>query len=310
MTTEDVLFSPADAKPCSAREYINRQFRHESITFLRKCLNGFYHRDLPGAFRINTAECIRSYYNGKREKMRNWAQSITWDQLIYGNASYQDPRTATGQFVLLDDCVVWSGPGEPRSRLLNRLQKAVTDCVPPGGVVVEMGSGDGRNLLYLKRLFSDRTFIGLEVSPSSVKIAQDFSIQFGLPVTFVETDLSLGTPVDLQGVSADLVYSCHTLQMMPRIFSQALKVSMNLSRKHIILFEPVWELWPWNKRGIISRIRCLNTDQARGIMAAISQLSASTGWRLTKAERLKVCSSPFIEPSEIRLEIIERTQSS
>jgi hypothetical protein len=309
MTLKTTILCQAGAQPCSASDYINRELRYETVNFLRKCLKGLYRWDLQGAFRHNTPEINRSYYDGKREKMQNWANGMTWDHLIYGEASYQDPRTATSRFVLLDDHVVWSVPREPRSRLLKRLQEAVSDCVPSGGTVVELGSGDGRNLLYLKSLFGDRNFIGLEISPSSVKIAQDFSVQYGLPVKFLEFDVSSEIPVDFNGVSVDLVFSCHTLQMMPRIFSQGLKMSLNLSRKHVVLFEPVWELWPWNRRGVTSRIRCLNNDQARGIMSVISQLTASTGWRLTKAERLKAASSPFVETCEIRLEKIESTRN-
>lgn len=305
MSTESATLGQDGSEPCSASEYINRELRNETVTFCRKCLKGLYCWDLPGAFRHNTAEINRSYYDGKRQKMRNWVLGLTWDDLILGDASYEDPRTAKGRFVLLDDRVVWSGTREPRLRVLERLQEAVSDCVPPGGVVVEMGSGDGRNLLYLKRLFGDRTFIGLEISPSSVQIARELSVQYGLPVTFLASDVSSEIPVELKSGSIDLVFSFHTLQMMPRIFSRALKISLNLSRKHIALFEPVWELWPWNKRGITSRIRCLNTDQGRGIMPAISELTVSTGWRLTKAKRLKVGSSPFVETCEIRLERIE-----
>ena len=296
--------SAADPAPCSPGEYLNRELRNETIAFLRKCLKGLWQRDVSSAFKHNTPEINRSYYDSKREKMRSWTEGMTWDQLVYGNASYEDPTASSSRFVLLGDRIVWSTIREPRVRLLASIERAIADCVAPGGTIVELGSGDGRNLLYLKRRFGDRTFIGLEISPASVKIAQEFSSRYGLPVTFIEGDVAKDLPQLLRNLHVDLVFSCHTLQMMPRLVRQALRLMLGLALTHIVLFEPVSELWPWDRRGIVSRIRCLNADQARGIMHAISETTDRTEWRVTKAERLKLGSSPFTEPSEIRLQKI------
>jgi SAM-dependent methyltransferase len=298
------LVREVDPAPCSANTFMRQQLQTEALTFVRKCLKGLYHRDLAGAFRHNSPSVSRSYYDENRRRMRNWASDITLDQLIYGDASYQDPRVATGRFVLLNDRLVWANSSRPRSCVLERLRKIVDDCVGSHGRVVELGSGDGRNLLHLRSLFPDRTFVGLEISPNSVQIARELSGRYNLPVTFLEADVSQGIPAELPLGSIDLVFSCHTLQMMPRIFEQALKATLDLSRKHVVLLEPVCELWPWNIRGIASRIRCLNADQARGIMSAIARLTKATAWRLTRAERLKAAANPFAETCEVRLERI------
>ena len=297
--------SEAGAAPCSVGHYLNRELRNETIGFLRKCVKGLWQGDVRGAFRHNTPEINRSYYDGKREKMRSWMDGMTLDQLVYGNASYEDPGTSTSRFVLLGDRIVWSTIREPRVRLLARIEQAIADCVAPGGTIVELGSGDGRNLLHLKRRFGDRTFIGLEISPVSVKVAQEFSTRYGLPVTFIEADVTKDVPQLLRKLDVDLVFSCHTLQMIPRLLRQALRFVLGIALTHIVLFEPVTELWPWDRRGIVSRIRCINTDQACGMMHAILETTARTEWRVTKAERLGVASNPFIEPFEIRLEKIK-----
>jgi len=254
-----------------------------------------------------SSETVCARYDELRQSIHGWAQAMTLDDLAFGNASYEDPRLEKGLFVLIDDHIVWSKVNESRSRILKTLEEAVRDCVPPGGLVVEFGSGDGRNLLHLKRIFDDRSFIGLELSPKSVEVAQQLSLLYGLQAAFYECNVCSDIPAELKMCKADMVFSCHTLQDMPRIFRQALKNMLSISRKHAILFEPVSELWPWNRRGVASRLWFLNADYARDVMSAISKVTDSTGWRLTHARRLGFASSPFSETCEIRLERRDET---
>jgi len=302
MSSEVATLTQAGTQPCSAEKYLNRTLARHLAMFLRKCLRGLYHVNLRAELMTHSPGSVCSTYNELRQKVRSWTQSMTLDDLVYGNASYEDPRTEKRLFVLLDDRIVWSVVREPRSRLVGKLEEVVRSCVPPGGLAVEFGSGDGRNLLHLKRVFPDRSFIGLEISPDSVGLAQELSNFFGLPLAFHECDVSSDIPPDLQTRKADMVFSVHTLQDMPRIFYQALMNMINISQKHVILFEPVWELWPWNRRGLASRLWCLNNDYAHGLMSAISKLTDSTAWRLTHAERLHFASVPFSETCELRLE--------
>ena len=52
--------------------------------------------------------------------------------------------------------------------------------------MVELGSGSGRSLLFLKKRLPDRRFVGLELSPVSVQMARRLSEKFALPVDFVQ----------------------------------------------------------------------------------------------------------------------------
>ena len=64
---------------------------------------------------------------------------------------------------------------------------------------------------------ADRRFIGLELSPVSVTLAKRLSERFGLPVGFFEANVCQPLPAAVPR-DADLVYSSHALEMMPRTF--------------------------------------------------------------------------------------------
>lgn len=290
-----------DFQPCTAKEYLNRELRRLLFNVIKKFIRYFYYHDFHRMFAARIPENVLSRYDTLRNNQRSWASAITLDNLVYGNASYEDPCQEKRTFILIDDCIVWSDIREYRKRVVARLEENIRNFTSPGSVVVEFGSGDGRNLLHLKQILGNRDFIGLEFSPNSVSLAKDLSVRFRLPVTFDVWDVTSDIPESLKKLKADTVFSCHTLQEIPRTFHRALRNMLNIANKHVILFEPICELWPLDKRGIASRLEFLDKDYSRGIMTAISELTESTSWKLTYAERMRCCSSPLHETCEVHL---------
>ena len=60
--------------------------------------------------------------------------------------------------------------------------------------------------------------------------------------------------------SFDLVYTRHTLEQMPKIFQAALAEIFRVSKGHVVLFEPTYELGT-----ITQRLKMLSSDYVRGI---------------------------------------------
>lgn len=105
--------------------------------------------------------------------------------------------------------------------------------------ILEFGSGFGRNCLLLKRDFPHAKIIGLELSPISVEVSQAAARRFGMAVDFRVADV---TSLDERTCpTADLVFSCHALEQMPRIFPKAVKAMFRTKSRWIILVEPVVE---------------------------------------------------------------------
>jgi ubiquinone/menaquinone biosynthesis C-methylase UbiE len=68
--------------------------------------------------------------------------------------------------------------------------------------------------------------------------------------------------------SFDLVYTRHTLEQMPTIYKEALDEIIRVSKRHVILFEPSYEL-----ASMAQRIKMHNSDYVRGVMGFLKKRS-------------------------------------
>jgi hypothetical protein len=58
------------------------------------------------------------------------------------------------------------------------------------GVIIELGCGSGRNLLYLKKIGVQNELVGFELSPVSVDLANRAAKTFNLDVNFATADVT------------------------------------------------------------------------------------------------------------------------
>lgn len=180
---------------------------------------------------------------------------------------------------------------------LTPLTAHVGSSTDPGDTVVEFGCGDGRNLIYLQRALPDGDFVELEPSEVSCALARRLAERFDADVTIHEADVTAELPAALPARSAALAYSCHALEQMPRIFGRALANMAVVSRNAIALFEPVPELWPWNRRGVVSRLRVGAIDRMRGLTGAAARLAGGGEWTIETARRLGYASTRSTRPA-------------
>lgn len=66
--------------------------------------------------------------------------------------------------------------------------------------------------------------------------------------------------------SFDLVYTRHTLEQMPTVFEKALDEIFRVAKKHIVLFEPSFELG-----SLTQKVKMINYDYVRGIPAYLKK---------------------------------------
>ena len=245
-----------------------------------------------GAWR--TPAAVSVLYDGMRQPAFERRDALSWDELQYG-------RAPAGTTILVGDRLARGSYREPRTVNLARLTAHVEACTRPGDTVVEFGCGDGRNLLYLQHALPGRTYVGLELSAVSCALARRLAERFGGDVTYHQADATDALPAALAPRSAALVYSCHALEQMPRIFGRALAHMAEASRDAIVLLEPVPELWPWSPRGMVSRLRVRAIDRLRGLVDAARALAAGGEWTVVTARRLGAGSNPLNETCEIVL---------
>lgn len=239
-----------------------------------------------------TPDRVRVEYDGERSSLAERVAGMAWEDVVYGDASRLD-------FVLEDDRIVWGTMVAARGRNLARLETIVrsTPAEPP--LVVELGSGTGRNLLYLKRAFPALRCVGLELSPVSVALARALAERFALDVEFHVCDVTQELPIGPR--SACIAFTCHALEQMPRLFPAVLARMAECATQAIALLEPVPELWPWNGRGIASRLRARALDRLRGLVPVVRRMERGGEWRVISAERLRSGSNALNETCEVLL---------
>lgn len=108
--------------------------------------------------------------------------------------------------------------------------------------IIEIGSGDGNNLIFLAREFKDRNFIGLELSKTSVALSSEAAKKFGVNnVKFHVADLSNPKTFEKYIHENSFVFSMHCLEEMPRIFKIPLLILQEKRVRNIVLIEPAYQ---------------------------------------------------------------------
>jgi SAM-dependent methyltransferase len=132
--------------------------------------------------------------------------------------------------------------------------------------VMEFGCGTGRNLLAIKRQRPSVRCIGLELTAPSVKLSTMAGEFYGLPILTHLADVT--KPLNMEPV--DVCFSVQALEQIPdshKVFEQMIA----LSRKAVVLFEPIVELYPLTVRGLAARLRAIHLDRLRGLYSWIRE---------------------------------------
>lgn len=88
--------------------------------------------------------------------------------------------------------------------------------VPPGGSVLEMGCGTGRNLVAVSRHHPGARLYGFDISSEMLKSARRTVERSGLDIRLAEGDACVFDPEEAFGLARfDRVYFSYTLSMIP-----------------------------------------------------------------------------------------------
>jgi SAM-dependent methyltransferase len=160
-----------------------------------------------------------------------------------------------------------------RARLLV-LMRAI-DMLRPRSVL-EIGCGNGLNLLTLACCFPETRFAGVELTEGGFAVARSVQEDAELPEVLrrfspepivdprahrrVEFHLASAADLPFANGAFDLVYSSLALEQMEQVRTQALTEMARVSRFHTLMLEPFWEC---NDRGL-RRDYLLTRDHFRG----------------------------------------------
>lgn len=245
---------------------------------------------------VRTPKSVMDIYNTetREEYWKEDPSDLSWEDLVY-----HDPQTQA--LILLNDRIVKGTPAQTRHFMLNALEERIKQYLydAPSGMryVVEFGCGTGRNILYLKRRLPDVDFIGLELTPKNVDLARAAAHKWDIDVQFYQSDVSAELPPNLPRTIA-ISFSYLALEQMPRIFPNVVEQMVSLANRAVLLYEPCYEMYPLNMRGIVSKLRIIYSDYIRGLPHYLKM----KGYKIDVARRLGTAVNPFNEPCEIVLD--------
>jgi SAM-dependent methyltransferase len=242
-----------------------------------------------------TPQTVKVSYDQQRKELLDKYESIDWNTYVFFPDDLED-------FYLVDDKISWGKLSVPRKLLLDRIVEKVKTRTSAGAYVLEVGSGDGRNINYLGKTFPDINFVGLELSDTSVELSKKMAEKFGIKNTrFYQANACEKWPNFEGSNNIDLIYSSFALEMMPKIFVHAFDQMMKLSKKSIVLFEPIHEYWPKNLRGLASRLRVYDLDRLRGVPGYLDKNTGAYGWKVKYIKRSKTAINPVNEMVEVEM---------
>jgi S-adenosylmethionine-diacylgycerolhomoserine-N-methlytransferase len=164
-----------------------------------------------------------------------------------------------------------------RDRLIRDLQP------PPGGTVLELGCGTGRNLIAAAKAYPDVRFFGVDISRNMLETAQRNIDKAGLTerITLVEGDAANPAATQGLGVPAfDRVLYSYTLSMIP-IWREALAAGAARlapdGRIHVVDFGQQERMPGWFKRLLFAWLKSFHVSPRASLEDELRDLAANNG---------------------------------
>ena len=216
-----------------------------------------------------------AWLGGRRRDQRRIAETYDDAWARKRLAPYaMEPRPTAGAAWQYGDAVMFAtSAAGARARLLV-LMRAIALLGPRS--VVEVGCGNGLNLLVLSCRFPDVTFAGVELTAGGVAVAHAVQREPELPAVLQRfapeplrdptahrrVDVRQGSAARLPfaDASVDLVYSSLALEQMEEVRPQALAEMTRVAAGHTLMLEPFWDC---NDRGL-RRNYLVTRDHFRG----------------------------------------------
>jgi S-adenosylmethionine-diacylgycerolhomoserine-N-methlytransferase len=158
---------------------------------------------------------------------------------------------------------------------------------PPGGTVLEVACGTGRNLIKAARRYPQARFYGFDISGAMLDTARGAIVRHRLAD---RVSVGLGDATDfsgerLFGVPAfDRVFVSYSLSMIPpwrAALRQAFGAVAPGGRLHIVDFGDQSDLPRWFRSGLRAWLAKFSVEPRAELEAELKALAAETGARLT-----------------------------
>ena len=162
---------------------------------------------------------------------------------------------------------------------------------PPGGTILEVGCGTGRNLIQAARLYPEAQLFGFDISSVMLDTARRSIARARLAdrISVSEGDASSFDAAALFGRAAfDRVFISYALSMIPpwrEALPEALRAVAPGGRLHIVDFGQQDGMPAWFKDGLFAWLRKFSVEPRAELEGALRPLASEAGAGL-RFERL------------------------
>ena len=201
--------------------------------------------------------------------------------------------------------------GLAAARLRAPLLAAVIDRLQPRKVL-EVGCGNGINLLSLAGHFPDVEFTGIDLTPAGIEAAKKVQAEGALPARLAEyIPLDMADPQAFkriafnQGSAAelpfadgefDLVYTVLAVEQMERIRDAALAEIARVTRGHVLMLEPFRDA---NLKGV-RRLYALSRNYFRGSIQGLERFGLEPVWATDDFPQEAFLGSPLVLAQKVK----------
>lgn len=166
--------------------------------------------------------------------------------------------------------------------LLGRDRMIAELAVPPGGSVLEVGCGTGRNLAAIGRRYPDARLYGLDISAAMLATAR---AKLGDRAVLREGDASAFEAAALFGVNGfDRVVFSYTLSMIPdwqSAIARGLAALVPGGSVHIVDFGQFERLPGWFRRGMLAWLAKFHVEPRGAMEGEVRRQAGGSGLTAT-----------------------------
>lgn len=201
--------------------------------------------------------------------------------------------------------------GMAAARLRAPLLAAVIDRLQPKKVL-EVGCGNGINLLSLAGHFPDIAFTGIDLTPAGIDAARKVQagdklppqlddyipLEMADPQAFKRINFVQGSAAELPFADGefDLVYTVLAVEQMERIRDAALAEIARVTRGHVLMLEPFRDT---NSKGL-RRLYALSRNYFRGSIQGLARFGLEPVWATDDFPQEAFLGSPLVLAQKVK----------